>query len=112
MRAAAAATRPARKRQAVRAPSRAANMAAMTGIASQAVDFRSQATARATPELTARTVLAPVAAGRGTARASDSRMKARTGGSVVITARLRPITGEATATAVASSASWLNPSQA
>jgi len=38
-------------------------------------------------------------------RASASTMNASTGGSVVITARLRPTTGEATATAVASTAS-------
>ena len=53
--------RAARKRHAARAPSRAANIAAMTGTASQAVDFRSQATPRATPELDR----AAAGAGRG-----------------------------------------------
>ena len=92
------------KRPAARAPSRAANIAARTGTASQAVDFRSQATPRATPEPTAAETARVAPAGRA-ARARASRISASTGGSVVITARLSPITGEATATAVASSAS-------
>ena len=47
------ATDAATKRPAARAPSRAANIAARTGTASQAVDFRSQATPSATPAPTA-----------------------------------------------------------
>src|SRR5580704_4131255 len=97
------------KRHAARAPSRAATIAARTGTASQAVDFRSQATPSATPEPVI-PVIHGARPGRGdtagrAARARASRISASTGGSVVITARLSPTTGEATATAVASSAS-------
>src|SRR5580704_18676004 len=76
----------------------------MTGTASQAVDFRSQATARAIPAPAVRAAVAFAPAGT-VLRASASSMNASTGGSVVITARLRPTTGEATATPVASRAS-------
>src|SRR5436305_2616153 len=96
------------KRQAARLPSRAATIAASTGTASQAVDFRSQAAPRATPEPVIPVIHEPRpgsgdsadrgdAAGRA-ARARASRISASTGGSVVITARLSPTTGEATAT--------------
>jgi hypothetical protein len=94
----------ARNRYAARAPSRVANIAARTGTASQAVDFRSQATPRAIPAPAVRAAVTVAPAGAAL-RASASSMNASTGGSVVITARLRPTTGEATATAVASRAS-------
>ena len=97
------------KRPAARTPSRAATIAARTGTASQAVDFRSQAAPSAAPEQVIAVIhdVRPTpggAAGRA-ARARASKISASTGGSVVITARLSPTTGEATATAVASTAS-------
>ena len=57
-------TRAARNRYMARAPSRQANIAAMTGTASQAVDFRSQATPRAIPEPTVRAAVAFAPRGR------------------------------------------------
>src|SRR5947207_13111824 len=98
MRTAAVAAADAAKRHAARAPSRAANIAASTGTASQAVDFRSQAAPRAMPAPSAPVAREEIAAVGRAASARASRIKARTGGSVVITARLRPTTGEAPAT--------------
>ena len=109
MRTAAVTATAATKRPAARAPSRAATIAARTGTASQAVDFRSQAAPSAAPEQVIAVIHdvrpAPGGAAGRAARARASRISASTGGSVVITARLSPTTGEATATAVASSAS-------
>src|SRR5581483_8436786 len=87
-------------RIAARRPSRYQNMATSTGTASHAVSLSTHAAASATAAQTARHESPAVAAS-----ASDSRMNASTGGSVVITARLSAITGEASASPVAVSAS-------
>src|SRR5689334_226278 len=92
IRTAAAPTDDAAKRQAARPPSRDQNMVASTGTSGHAVTFIAHATPRTRP--------APSARDGRAAKTSDSSMSASTGGSVVITARLSAISGEATAKAV------------
>src|SRR5438046_187810 len=102
-------------RQAAAGTSRGGRTTIQIAMPSPAADFRSQDTPSATPEPVI-PVIHEVSPGQGdlagggdaagrAARARASRISASTGGSVVITARLSPTTGEATATAVASSAS-------
>jgi hypothetical protein len=95
----AAASSASTNRTAARRPSRDQYSAAMTGIASQAVSFSTHAAASAAPAQRVRR-LSPDRA----ARASESSMNASTGGSVVITARLSAMIGDATAIAVSASA--------
>jgi len=91
------------KRQAFRAPSRAASIAVKTGTAGQAVAFMAHATPSAAAAL-----ISP------DGRAISARVRnisAMTGGSVIPTASGNAITGEAAMNTVDSSTSYRQPSQ-